>query len=96
MSNLALIERMLSYDVNARPFDGYPSINGGDDALIDGALEESASGNPLVYLCFLASQHAETPTQYRNAKDYIDAYVESVWDCNMAEECNSVHRMKFR
>jgi hypothetical protein len=86
-----LIERMTGYDTSATPFDGYPNAMGYDEGLISDALEENESNDALVFLCYLASQYATTPTHYQNAKDYVSAYFDSVWDCNMIEGGNSAH-----
>jgi hypothetical protein len=84
-----LIDRMLSFDERAH-FDGYPSTTEHDITMIIEASKE-AETDPVMYLCFLASEHVTTSTQYENAQRYLRAYLSNVWECNMTEGSNPVH-----
>jgi hypothetical protein len=85
MSTKELIARITSYKGG---FDGYPSMTGHDEALIQHALSEGAYQDTIVMLSYLASEHARTPEQYKSAYYFITDYIQSVWACNMIEGDN--------
>jgi hypothetical protein len=92
-----LVARMLSFDSNAQPFDGYPGITDADISLVHEATAESRSDTsvqfscPVILMSYLASEHVKTRAQYDNARAYIDEYVDNAWACNMIEGSNEVH-----
>jgi hypothetical protein len=67
-----------------------------DDTLIYDAVKESQTynpieieaSNPVIFMSFLASECCKTPKQVKNAKAYIQAHVDSAFDCNMTEAGN--------
>lgn len=84
----ALIERMTEFDDNAKPYS--PDD---EEELICDALDNSEMDmnlyhgiDALTFLCYLASKHANTDTKHKNAKRYVQAYVDSVWDYHMMSE----------
>lgn len=91
----ALINRMLSY---TGCFDGYPSMECSDEALISNAVKEhnevSEVGfeyDAVVVMSYLASDYASTREQYDNCRSFILAYLDACWEANMCEGSNVVH-----
>jgi len=86
-----LVRRMRTFDGN---FDGYPSMSCADEGLIQEAIEERAEmlfASDVPFLCFLASEVCETPQEVRNARAFIDAYIDAAWSCNMIEGDNAAY-----
>lgn len=94
----SLIQRMLSF---TDCFDGYPSMSCNDENLIFAAVAESVARNDVpqaasdptdavILMSYLASENVKTRDEYRNAKDFIHAYVECCWLANMCEGSNPV------
>lgn len=87
--------RMFAFDA-AETFEGYPCNSAPDVDLVYAAVEHSNRGadlktNDVVTICTIASG-AQTAEQYRNARRFLDAYVDDVWTCNMIEGENAIHQ----
>jgi hypothetical protein len=96
-----LVERMRKFDGN---FDGYPGHSETDIELVQNAVreyveetytlafqEQVIAANPVIMMATLASNLCRTPKQYHNARRFIFAYCENIFDCNMAEGDNPVY-----
>lgn len=95
----ALVERMSSFDGH---FQGYPSDCEPDLELIQEAIkaymEETGAHETfdMAILCCLASVHITDVNAYQKARSFINAFVESCWECNMTENSNPAHDKIFR
>jgi len=82
----ALIERMTEFDHSAKPYSMDDEEELIYDALEDFHMNFGNGTDALNFLCYIASKCANTDTKHKNAKRYVQAYVDSVWDCNMSEK----------
>ena len=85
-SEQSLVSRMLSYDgflTSCFTID-YSDF----DLLSDAFKEHSAdieNSNPFVYGAYIASEHARSKEQARNAAKYLHAILDDIIDMNLSE-----------
>jgi hypothetical protein len=82
-----LLDRMLNFDGH---FSGYPGMTDTDEDLVFNAAEEVDAKDATIYLAMLASDHVKTRDQYEKARSFYDAFVATIWTCNMSEGSNEI------